>query len=940
MSRLAAKRIFILWNGTSRGMRVLSARHRYFPVTLRIFAQAALLVFFASASIAAEPDTIEHLALSPDGRRAASVSVSGVLNLLDLRAAASPIVQFSNQVKGPVGWSPDSRRLAMIEQYPKRPAALWIIDPAEQRPKAPMLTDVSWKSDPGWLSDGRVVFCGDNGEDQVGVWAYDPVAHRLEKLVDAGTDVTRLWTAPSGKSLIYQTAGADGANLWLWRPGGKPFQLTSNQRRFNPAAQSVAFPGNERGAAFVARGEREARAFWFDARKMKVRDQLMLPSLPSGLAALSEGRVAVTLGSDLQVWRPGHPILHSKLYTSRFEGLALGLPRGGPDGGITLVLNKTLLLTAPNPARLDRSSIHVNNLDDMLATVKARAQAGNPDAARKSLDRLWADTADMDKRYWIAVTRAGIERARQRWDETRLWLTRAIDSVPTGSPEAIAAELERLAIGAFDQHSPAQLDAGLQKLRHHAAVSELAQWLSTGSGNTRLKIWLAVAGDYRAGRDGATAAGLDIISRDDGWTSHSLAGLQLLLDGEFEPLLTAEHERQTDRMSRLLGEPNTQLALMRALVSNNSGGPSHEELSQIILAQMARRDDINGARRFVQNDLSRPMPLNGYPTLFSQFLGMDEVEAQTYRVVKDVLLSNDIADRLYGKLAEPRERLLMRMSQVKAALIDGRPDPAQGFLRDCQSIIRQIPIDENGDNLQDLARQLFLLDLFEAKLNEQRGRWDAALVSYGRALELIGRIPNEWDALSYEITAAMGLIQAGRKDPDLLGSYVRVLRGLGDPLINPQCQPAAIMAALDNIDQIERTAAGDVWIRPWLAYGRGLCYSQLDWPAQSLFYLSVARRLEPPPALMQRILLEESAVRDGLGQHAMSARLLERILKLKVPEPVRAGAMLAQIQAESASGARIVPLDRAGQLIRANNLEPRWRRWLWTQLGGETGPID
>lgn len=921
-------------------MRAFSARHRYASLTLRFLALAAWLGLFVAAPCAAEPDPIKFLSLSPDGRRTASVTESGVLNLLDLKSADSPVVQFSNQVKTPAGWSPDSRRLAMIEQYPKEPTALWILDPSAQRPKTPMLSDVSWKSDAGWLSDGRVIFRSDNGEERVSVWAYDPVAHRLEKLIDPGTDVTRLWSSPTGNLLIYQTAGADGANLWLWRSGEKPFQLTSNQRRFNPAAQSVAFSDDERGAAFIARGEREARLFWFDLKKMRVRDELILPGLPNGIGVLSRRRVAAALGAELQVWRPGHPILHRNLYKSRFEGLPLSLPQGGPENGVTLVLNRTLLLSASNPARLERASIHAGSIDDMLATVKARAAAGNPDAARKTLDRLWSDTTDMDKRYSIALAHARIDRAQQRWDDARVWLTRAIGTVPTGSPEMIAADLERLAIGVFDQDLESLLEPGLKKLNAPAAGSELAEWLSAGSKNPKLTRWLAIAGDYRAGRSEAAAAGLDAVSSDDGWTTHSLAGLQLLLDGEFEPLLSAAHEPQTERINRLVAEPSTQLALVRALVSNNSGGPSHEELSQIILTQMVRRGDINGARLFVQNDLSRPMPLNGYPSLFSQFLGMDEIEPQTYRVVKEVLLSADIADRLYGKLAEPNERLLMRMSQVKAALIDSRPDPAQGFLRDCQSIIRQIPVDEGGANLQDLARQLFLLDLFEAKLNEQRGHWDAALVSYGHALELIGRIPNEWDALSYEITAAVGLIQSGKHDPDLLGSYVRVLRGIGDPLIHPPRQPSAIMAALDNIDQLERTAAGDVWIRPWLAYGRGLCYSQLDWPAQSLFYLSVARRLDPTPALMQRILLEESAVRDGLGQHAMSARLLERIVKIKVAEPVRAGAMLAQIQAEAASGSKIAPLDRVRQLLDANNLDTRWRRWLWIQLGGETSPLE
>ncbi|MCE5231033.1 hypothetical protein LLG95_15750 [bacterium] len=893
------------------------------------------MLFTFALAACYESDPVKSLALSPDGSRAASVTAGGVLNILDLRTPGTPIVQYSNQVKGSVGWSPESRQLAFVEQFPRQPAGLWAIDPALQRPNAALLSDVSWKSDPGWLSDGRIVFRSDRGEDQVSVWALDPVAHRIEKLLAAETDITRLWAAPGGDSLVYQTTGPDGANLWLWRPGAKPFQMTSGQRHYSPADQMVSIPADGRGVAFVARGEREPRVFWFDARKMAVRDELVLERVPDGIAALTKGRVAVAMGTDLRIWRPGHPLLHRNLIVSRFEGLPLALPQRQSDGGVTLVVNQSILLSARNAGRLERGVMHVDGIEEMLLLARARVEAGNPDAARSLLDRLWKDTADSSKRYMIAVARGRLERSQQHWGAAQSWLTRAIEIVAPGSPEAQAAELERLCVGAFDQHSSSQLAAGLKDLDAAAASTELARWLAAGKGNSRLKIWLAVGGDVRAERDERAAAGLEMISRDDGWTSHSLAGLQLLLDGEFEPLLEATHQRQTDRMNKLLLEPSMQLALMRALESKNEGGPSHEELSQTILMQMVRRGDTAGARRFVQNDLSRPTPLNGYPAIFSQFVGLDETEPQTYRVVRDVLLAPDVADRLYGRLEDPRERLLMRMSQVKSALIDARAVPAQGWLRDCQSILNQLPVEENGDNLQELARQLFLLDLFEAKLNEQRGRWNEALVSYKRALELIGRIPNEWDALSYEIAASVGLIEMGRGDADLLASFVRLLRSVGDPVLSPIRQPAAIMTALENFDQFERSAGGEAWIRPWIAYGRGLCYSQLDWPAQALYHLTIARRLNPPPALMQRILLEESAVRDGIGQHAMAARLLEGIVRSRVAEPVRAGAMLAQLQAETASGAQIAPLDRAGKLIQKYGLEPRWRRWLWNQLGGD-----
>lgn len=911
---------------------VTPARHPHHLGTLTLFALPVLMVMLVSCY---EPDPIDSLAVSRDGRWAASVTAKGALSVVDLKTESAPFVRLSNQVKGPVGWSPDSQRLALVEQYPNRPSSLWVVNPAGERPQLPLLFDISYKADPGILNDGRVVFRSDRGQEMVGVWSLDPVSHRIEKLFKSDFDIDRLWTSPAGDSIVYQSAGPEGVDLYWLRLGGNPVRITNNQRRENPAGQDVAFSPDSAGAAFISRGERAPELAWFDFKSAAVTSRVELPGRPRGVAVMSDGRVAVAIGAELRLWRPEPSLIHRELTSSRFEDLPLSLPQAGPDGGMTLVVNRTLLLTGPSAARLSRGVVQAAGIEDLLMLARARAEAGHTDSARATLERLWSKTADIDRKYSIAAARGLLERSQQRWNDSRQWLSRAIELAPENSTERTAAELERLAVGAFDQRSTVLASELLRQLSPPSSNHDLAQWLASGLSNKELTRWLSIAGDFRAKRDEFAANTIDALSREDGWTTHSLAGLQFLLDGDFEPLLAAAQQRQTDRIDNLLAQPGMQLALIRALESKNEGGPTDEELSQTILTQMVRRGDLNGARRFVIADLARPTPLNGYPTMLAQFLGLDETEPLTYRVVTEVLLDPSVATKLDERLTDPNERLLFRMSQVKTAIIASRPEQAAKWLHDCRFILRQIPLDENGANLQDMARQLFLLDIFDARIAEQRGRWDAALDAYRRSLQLIGQIPNEWDALSYEITAAIGLIEAGRTDRDTLASFERVIRSLGDPLINPTRQPAALLGALDNLDQLEKTMPAKSWARPWLLYLRGFCYSQLDWPAQALYNFEAARRLNPPPALLQRILLEDAAVRDQLGQHALAARLQNQLARLPVPEPLRAGALLAQVQAETAAGITNQPIARMNELVSSLGLQPRWRRWLTNQLGGE-----
>ncbi len=894
-----------------------------------------VLVFALLVAGCIDPDPMTELQVSPDGRHIAIVTASRELGLLEPALPDAPIMRHSTHARGGIAWSPDSSALAFVEQYPRRPMTLWTLHPLEGRPPQPLLVEAAWIDSPGWLADGRIVFLCDREGDRAAVWSIRP-AEEPELLIREPADVLALWSSPVGDALVYQVAVEHGLELRVWRTAGvEPSTLTVLPDDREMADPLLSWSADGRRLALVQPNEsQQLEVVLFDPAAGQELDRIALEQIPTGLAVLEDYRVAITHASGLHLWRP-----QSRRPPTRqgWGDLALALPRARPGGGIALTVNANLLLMADRPDRLERGVLHFTGIEHILLLAEAQVQAGDPAAARRLLERVWQEShAGSRHRLLAATALARLERTQGSAGRAADWLERASSSSIPNSIESRAIALEALAMAAFDARRPERIDWALRRLTPVDAQDEFPRWIQQLESPER-EPWLTIGGDIRAGRAEMAAGGLDRLTRQDGWTSVSLTGLGLLLDGQFEPIDNALRRRQP-ALERLLDHPSTHLALHRALDQDGYGSPAPEELGQILLDRMVRRGDLAGARALVLEDLKRDPPLLDYAGMLARFLDPEENQPWMDLPVTGVLLTEGPAEILHGRMTEPREALVLRLAAVKAALIEGDLGVGRAWLLQAQATLAQLPPDRVGVQIEETSHLLALADLFDAKLSEQARDWSRALAAYRRSLALMEQVPNHWGALSFEVTAAAGLIEQGQTDPELLGSYLRLLRGLGDPTINPTRQSATIRNALDNLRILRREARAP-WIEPWLAWGRGFCHSLLDEPALALYWLGRARQARPTPALLQRVLIEETAVRARIGQHALAARLSLDICGMNQPESNRAAALLDAIQSEIEAGMVAAPLERARQLCQEHAISRPWRRWIGLQLGGASSHI-
>src|SRR5690242_13058659 len=102
------------------------------PDTRFLFAALAILpLLFVLACY--DEDAWVSLAVSPDGRWLAATTEHHELGILDLRAPETPFTIYSNYASDRFSWSPDSTRLAYVENYPNHPCMLWLLDPKSGR---------------------------------------------------------------------------------------------------------------------------------------------------------------------------------------------------------------------------------------------------------------------------------------------------------------------------------------------------------------------------------------------------------------------------------------------------------------------------------------------------------------------------------------------------------------------------------------------------------------------------------------------------------------------------------------------------------------------------------------------------------------------------------------------------------------------------------------
>ena len=883
-----------------------------------------------------DSDPIESAAPSPDGRRLALTTSQHELGVLDLQRDEPPRV-FSHQVGDGLAWSTDSQKLVYIDNPEAGPSALMLLDAAQGRAEA-LLRDPAWKAQPAWLADGRIAYLSDAESDHAGVWVFDPRKRAAARLMQRDADVSRLWVAPAGDQLIFQTIDSGASELWCWRlADGKIIQLTQDKPNAPATETGLAFAADGAHAAYCAQYPDRTELVWQDLGSGEVIDRLPLAQ-PATLAVTGDGRVAAGQGTDLVLWQPRARWWQSSVSKVGWNAMALRVLAPLGERGLTLVLNQNVVLLAKSAGNPDGGRLQARRVEDLLALAYPLAQNGRLSAARNLLEGIESRVAKGSRdEYLVAMAFSQLERMQGRWRLADQWIARALRAAEPGGAEEEAAWLERLALAAFNAQDRPLANWIVQKLPAGVDEAALATWsrrLLENPNSRTAAAWTEIDNRFRNGDDAVVAHLVYKALEGNNPSTTSLQGVAMLLGGDLEPLgEVAEYGQH--RLDALMGQPEFQVALLGIIRRNLHGGPSLSELSSLLFAQWVRQGDFSSARELVRASLKNSVQaLTEYQEMLRRFLVIEEIPRWLQRAVTDVLLQRDIADSLADRMSTPDEKLVLRLAQAKKAIIDGEPQTARAWLAEAQTLQGKLE-SPDGDPAAafERAQLTFLIHLFRAKVAERERHWLDATRAYEECLKLMNTTPGAWDVSAFEVGYMAELIRIGAaRDPDLLRSYLEIVRGTGDPLINPSHVPATLQVGLSNLATLRRVAS-DPWLLPYLSYTEGLYYSLGGQSWRALGLLQRARALGPAPALLRRILLEEAAVRDNLGQHNVAAQLYRRIFDSDAPASQRASALQAAIESEAASGAIAAPTDRLKQMLKDVPLTPKWRAWLGQQFG-------
>ncbi len=916
-----------------------------------VMAVVALLAFAASGAAAQyEPWRVIALEVSPDGRWAAVATDRRELLVVDL-VNLNSIRRVTDYPGGGFGWSPDSRWLAFCERLPGRSPSLWLFEPGavgpagkgrQGRSPKPIVSGTDWIGQPGWIDDGHIALLSSRGSDHVNVWLADADSGDSKKIIDCGRDITGLWTSPVQGELIYRSAQTGGTELWwLWGVGEEPVRLTRDNARGGAGANQVyiesmvRFSADGQYVGFVSEGARGRSIIAMDLGRGLPVGELEVEQRPRSLEPTSGGEVVITLGDEVYRWMPGAKSAKRALSKPmRWNDLPLGFATEVGRDGWVAVANGNLIVTADKLKGLDRGRMLARNPRDLIAMAVAWDNADAHRQAAGSLKKLAKGTHGRTGaviEFEALRTRAWIERRRARAGRAaRLLRDARLLGSGTGGGEIDTDDLEaviheHMFIHLFergDAQDAGDLIAALpESYSAHRRVVWARSLLASEDSKLR-KRWRKAGLALRRGDWAQSASELRDLVGADRTSEVNRLGMALVVTGDFDPLAPAILNRDAD-VSGLIDDYRFQ----EAIIEISRSGDLTEEvtagaLRALLLGQWARSGQFDVAQRLLGADLRDPNgPFLEYADMLERYLLSEEQDLWLETAVVRVFFAKDVIRLLERHMSETRPRMVLLLARAKAALIAGEMEKLDALLTEAERNLNLIP---SSFWTADTAELLLLVHLYRAKHHERQRRWRAALDSYALCQSVLGRFARDWDVTAFDVALFRSAVEAARgEDSDRVQSWLGLQRGLGDPLVNPANDRATLMSAMTNIDTLRRFDDLGA-MKPYLAYTQGVVLAGLGRVFLAIDALQAARAPGAPPALRSRALLEEAALRFGLGQSDLAVRLLDKIDAAQLDAPRLATLIRTRAQAERACGLIDSEIERMGQLAASYDLGRGW----------------
>ncbi len=886
-----------------------------------------LLPIFNSRLEAGE-NAIAEIKASPDGQSVAVAYESGELGVLNLQSD-DPLPVYTRYLDGGFNWASDSNALAFVERLPSQPPQIRLVHPAPNQVPNSSVTDYDWKAQPGWLAPEQLVYRSDRDSDHVNLWVLDLPTGKSRCLLDCGRDVTGIWVSPQMGELLYTVLNEGRLELWwLSSKSKEPRRIRQFPRNEILSERNMAFSPSGKALAYATKKGFEGEISLFDFGTQTRSVSLPLKFGPDGLAwlpqaFLADHSVALSIQSGIVSWNPekhwGNPL--SKPIA--WNNLSLRCPARLGEGGFCAALNDNLVVASRNSDDLDEGQIHARRFEDLLGLAIRLDDVGQSSRARDFLDGLWENEQNNHKkRSLVAAARAQLERRRnaKRCDRN---LTEALALNGSESDFFSLLERERLLCSFFEFRSSDMTRKILAGITPSLADQPLARWIAAllDSGDKKIvSQWQRIGRDARRRRWQDCAKSVHaLISADPRSVLHR-HGIAFLLRGEFDASLIPSSSKDHD-YPELMRNRDFQESLLMLSGGDLSDDFTRSNLRSLLLNQWAKDGQIDPARNLVLIDLSDPAGSTlDYPDILNRYLDSEEEDRWMEKGVAEILLFPRVAHLLDRQMNDTRSHLIFTLAKAKGGITGENKENLDAALNQLDGDVSLIP-----PSFWDArsCRLLLLIHLYRAKALEQRNQWDDALQSYRRCEEIIDRFPTDWAIYAFDLASASARVQAGKADEAFLNLYLPILRGLGDPLVNPPHEPDALAVGLANLQMLEPYSRTPT-LRPFVDYIEAACLESLHRPYEALAALRKARDQNPPDGLRARILLEEASVRSSLGQHRLASDLLATLGTMQLSPAQQTVVIKARAQAEKELGLIFSQEDRIRYLCSEMKLPKEW----------------
>lgn len=909
----------------------------------------AMLPIRASAY---EPDAILTVDPSPDGRFLAVGYASGELGVINLESPEATRIYSRAIPGGSFAWSSDSLGLAFVEQLPDRPAVLWIVRLEESAPPQAVLEGADWKARPAWVDSDRILFLSDRDSDHINLWQFDLASGEADLVLNLADDISGLWVAPvSGEALAASTDGRATKLLRRSDDGSRWDRMPHDGENEFFSHRDVVFSPLGRSTAYLTLGPQQNDLWVLDLNSNQPLGRLRMPTPPGGMALAEGSSMLLEFDGKLHRWdylESAETGRRSSEVTEVLEwnGPAFSRPFARQRNQWGAVIGDNIVMSAHGFGSPSEARFHARSVGDLVNLGLAWQSAGDTRQARRTLEDLWEIANSRPARgeegdgYRIAIARTQMERRDRNPRRAAEWIERA--SALTGGDGALvsATAREHILLTFFDRRNVEAAAKLMEELPAEVMDSPLPVWIESlmdGNPQGPGPKWQDIGFELRRANWKDAARLLADWTREEPVSVPLRQGVALLLQGELEPLNALLHGSPPE-YEALLAIPEMQFALLELSKRDLTAEMDRENLRGQLLLHWAKTGQREAARSLVARDLRDPEGSSlDYLDMLDRFLEPEELDQWMELAVGEILLSPRIVPLLDRHMLDTRAHLVFRLAKAKQELIEGNTEKLDDELLQIENDLALIPADFWD---RETAKLLMLPRLFRAKYFERLGYWGSAMGAYEGCFEIIHRFPGEWGMYAFELAWARTLIAEGRGNPEELNFYLQLVRGLGDPLINPAHEESTVRAGLTNLTTLESQTLA-TWLPPFLRYARGVSLEQLDRPYASLAMLRQARAGEVPAGLKARVLVEEAAVRSSLGQYRLSVDLLTELCGLDLPPSALAVAIQNRAQAERQAGLIESQENRIRYLCHELGLPFQWSRTLiagHTVLPLETAP--